>query len=152
MTHLLLSLSLLTLLTGCALDPICPCETNKPNPCREEDDDLFPTQLLMRSYEGSALGQLIPLKIRLTPARTLYALLENGNQAAASTWAVGDDKEYSGSFEVFSSTQKGILVCRKFIQEMTIKTKDYGDLSFKGQGESCKRPPNTWRIVQEVQP
>tara|TARA_R110002095_G_scaffold26036_1_gene26507 strand:- start:1245 stop:1718 length:474 start_codon:yes stop_codon:yes gene_type:complete len=150
--HFLVSLSLLAVLTGCAFDPICPCEKNTPNPCREEDDDLFPTQVLMRSYEGSALGGLIPLKARLTPARALYALLENGNKNDAATWVVGDDKEYSGYFEVFPPTQKGTLICRKFTQEMTIKTHDYGDRFFKGQGESCKNPPNTWRVVKEVQP
>ena len=151
-TPFVLGLSLLTVLAGCASDPICPCTIDQPNPCREPDDDVFPPQILLRSYEGSALGALLPSNVRLTPAQAFYALLEHGNRSDASTWVVGNNKEYSGYFEVFPPTQKGTLICRKFTQEMILKTKGYGDRFYTAQGESCKNPPNTWRIVKEVQP
>lgn len=147
------ALSFLGLLVGCASDPICPCTIDQPNPCRGPDDDIFSSQILLRSYEGSALGAFLPPNVRLTPAKAFYALLEHGNRTDASTWSVGSHKEYSGYFEVFPSTQKGTLICRKFTQEMTLKTKGYGDRLYTAQGESCKNPPKaTWRIVKEVQP
>ena len=146
-----ISLSFLGLLMGCASDPICPCTKDQPNPCRGPDDDVFPSQILLRSYEGSALGAFLPANVRLTPARAFYALLEHGNRNDAAKWAVGGGREYSGYFEVFPPTQKGTLVCRKFTQKLTLKTKGYGERFYVAQGESCKNSPHTWRVVKEVQ-
>ncbi len=149
-----------TALVGCSREPICPCENNS-NPCREAEDELFPLATVMRAYEGTSIGKILPAGARTTPAKVLYALLENGNANDASTWYVGpspaakwsDGKEtsYSGYIEVFPLENKKGAQCRKFIQKIEMRTKSYGDFSFEGHGESCKRYPGSWRIVKEVQ-
>lgn len=143
---------LLIFLAGCASNPPdCPCQDN---PCLEADDERFPLATVMQAYGGSSLGDLLPQGVKVTPAKVLYSLLEDGNSTDAATWKVGSDEknpEYSGYIEVFPIERIKGAQCRKFTQKIKMHLNKYGDFSFKSHGKSCKRYPGTWTIVQEVQ-
>lgn len=131
----------MVLFSGCTSEPqwsFCG------NPCHKMKSRFFPLDPLLRLYEGSALGQMLPMDEQIYPARVLYGLLSTGRPHEAMAWSSKKNPQISGVLQVLPLTTKPGTYCRPYMQTLEIAKKRW-----QAKGLACRADNEVWFIVEE---